>query len=192
MENDHYDKVISDLRLRITKLENTISVLEQLKAGGLPSVDSGMGGSQVTNDSPAPATGPGAFFGMTIADAAKKLLGGQRRQMSTSEIVPELEKGGVVLTSLDKVNTVGSILLRRFQTTGDIVRVSRGLWGLQEWYPGRRFPGGKNGKQEEQKGEETPQVENIAETEPDGPVAGNADWVGAETPPQEEDDPYDF
>lgn len=195
MENDqnpsHYDAVIADLRKRIKKLENTILVLEQLKAGGLPGISDELS-SAGQPDSPAPMTGPGAFFGMTIADAAKKLLTTQRRQMTTAEIVPELERGGVVLKSVDKTNTVGSILLRRFQTIGDIVRVSRGLWGLQEWYPGRRFPGGKAKAEESPKaGQEEEQQQNTVgnedRTETDKPAAGTADWVDRVMNPEPEE-----
>lgn len=148
MENDqgsgHYDAVIADLRRRIKQFESTITLLEQLKAGGLPdgaaTTQQGASDGKGPTHGPAPTTGPGAFFGMTVVDAAKKLLANQRRQMQTTEIVREIERGGIVLTSADKVNTVGSILLRRFQNSGDIVRVARGVWGLQEWYPGRKFP----------------------------------------------------
>jgi hypothetical protein len=174
----HYDAVIADLRRRITQLQNTISVLEQLKAGGLPGVpDLGDDHRETAGsgaESPAPATGPGAFLGMSIADAARKLLGTQRRQMTTSEITTEIERGGVVLTSVDKINTVGSVLLRRFYNTGDIVRVSRGIWGLAEWYPGRKFQKGGGAKSDESapKDSEEPQQEsagvgNEPGTEPD-------------------------
>lgn len=187
MENDQkpspYDPAIADVRAKIKRLENTLLVLEELKRGGLGGIgDIASPGGQSGGQSPAPSIGPGAFFGMTIVDAAKKLLHSQQRQMTTSEIVPELERGGIVLTSADKVNTVGSILLRRFQNQGDIVRVSRGLWGLQEWYPGRKFPGGRNSKQEEQKADDfTPLMEsagNEERTEPDKPTAGLAPWLG--------------
>jgi hypothetical protein len=41
------------------------------------------------------------------------------------------------MQSADAANTVGSVLTRRFNQTGDIVKVGRGVWGLAEWYPGR-------------------------------------------------------
>ena len=31
------------------------------------------------------------------------------------------------------------MLTRRFNEVGDIVRVGRGTWGLQEWYPNVSF-----------------------------------------------------
>lgn len=30
-------------------------------------------------------------------------------------------------------------MTRRFKDVGDIVRVDRGVWGLKDWYPGRKF-----------------------------------------------------
>jgi hypothetical protein len=43
------------------------------------------------------------------------------------------------MNSADPINTVGSVLTRRFKDVGDIVRVDRGIWGLKEWYPNRTF-----------------------------------------------------
>jgi hypothetical protein len=49
------------------------------------------------------------------------------------------------MNSVDPINTVGSVLTRRFAQVGDIVRVGRGTWGLADWYPNRTFkkPGPK-------------------------------------------------
>lgn len=192
MENDQrpgpYDAAIADVRKRIKQLENTLLVLEQLKAGGFPEVSDAGGtraGSHTSgSNSPAPDTGPGAFLGMSIPDAAKKLLATQRRQMTTSEIAREIERGGVVLTSADKVNTVGSVLLRRFYQNGDIVRVSRGVWGLAAWYPGRKFHKGGSGGKADDNGskdnhEESEAVGNEGETKPDSEESGDfGDLIG--------------
>jgi hypothetical protein len=53
---------------------------------------------------------------------------------------------------------VGSVLSRRFDQVGDIVKVGRGVWGLAEWYPNRSFkrkgsPKGENGSADLLKGE---------------------------------------
>lgn len=180
MENenasDPYKAVIADLRAQREKIDQAISLLEALSTTGTP-VASGIGsavaaGAAQKSGGPVPSLGPGAFLGMSIPDATKKLLSSQRRQMTTPEITREIERGGVVLTSADKVNTVGSVLLRRFYNTGDIVRVSRGIWGLAEWYPGRKFQkGGSKGEENGSKGvEETPEesasVGNEEETNP--------------------------
>jgi DNA-directed RNA polymerase delta subunit len=144
--SDPYALVLSDLRAKREQIDQAIAALEMIQGGLAMAVV----GTTSTTPSAQPAglsagspdVPNGALLGMSIADAAKKILIAQRRQMQTPEIVAALEKGGVVLTSNDKNNTVGSLLLRRFYNTGDIVRVNRGVWGLQEWYPGRKFAKG--------------------------------------------------
>jgi hypothetical protein len=178
MENenmaDPYEAVIADLRAQKDKIDQAISLLESLRGAGV-SMSSGMASAAAAaagkhDNNPVPALGPGAFLSMSIPDAARKLLSSQRRQMTTAEITREIERGGVVLTSSDKVNTVGSVLLRRFYQNGDIVRVSRGIWGLAAWYPGRKFQKSGAGKGEENgsKGnhEESEVVGNEEETKP--------------------------
>lgn len=158
MENgqmpDPYEAVIADLRAQQAKIEQTISLLESLrgKANGATFVASTA--PQDDTRASGSSLGPGEFLGMSIVDAAKKLLAIQRKPMRTPEIVVELERGGLVLQSADKVNTVGSILLRRFYQTEDIVRLRRGVWGLAEWYPGKRFPKG-NKAEDTAKGEDS-------------------------------------
>jgi DNA-directed RNA polymerase delta subunit len=83
--------------------------------------------------------GQGAFLGLTIVDAAKKLLAHERRSMSNSEIAEAFKRGGLALNSADVLNTIGSVMNRRFLKEGDVVRVGRGTWGLKEWYPNRSF-----------------------------------------------------
>lgn len=152
LKPDPYEAVLADLRAQRERINIAITTLEAIRGGKpMPRTDmshiSG-GGASASGDTKAgnrPDLGPGAFLGMSIVEAAKKLLATKHHQMRTADIVTELEKGGLMLTSVDKGNTVGSVLLRRFQNTGDIVRVKRGLWGLQEWYPGRKFPTGKKG-----------------------------------------------
>jgi hypothetical protein len=190
MENDQsadpYEAVLADLRSQKERIETAISLLESLRAGGAPgsvkTTGAGVGASSKPKEANKPTMGPGALLGMSIPDAAKKVLHSNHRPMSTVELVPELERGGVVMRASDKVNNLGSILLRRFYDIGDIVRISRGVWGLQEWYPGRKFPGGRakaqNGtKVEEQNGTYASAVENVEETESDKPTGAPADWI---------------
>ena len=63
----------------------------------------------------------------------------RKKVLGNADIVRELEAGGLVLTSENKINVVGSVLNRRAKQVGDIVSISRGKWGLREWYPNRRF-----------------------------------------------------
>src|SRR5260370_19661910 len=74
----------------------------------------------VADIKPPPSMGPGAFLGMTIVDAAKTLLSSERRQLSNAEILDAFKKGGLILNSADPLNTVGSVLNRRFMQIGDV------------------------------------------------------------------------
>lgn len=150
MSADPYVVVLADLRAKRQQIDHAIAAIEALQTGSIGAA-SGSGTAQGRSVDFARSTPDhGALLGMSIADAAKKVLQAKRGSLTTPEIVTELEKGGVVLTSADKNNTVGSLLLRRFYNVGDVVRVNRGVWGLQEWYPGRKFAkGNKVGEERE-------------------------------------------
>lgn len=133
---DPYEAVLADLRAKRDQIDQTIGLLEAMRTGSAParsmdfSADVGANGIVET---------AGMFLGMSIADAAKKLLNQRKRTMGNAEIASELKSGGLVMTGADPLNVVGSVLTRRFNNVGDIVRVGRGVWGLKEWYPGRTF-----------------------------------------------------
>jgi hypothetical protein len=74
-----------------------------------------------------------------ITEGAKALLAARRKPLNNVDIVAAFKVGGLHMNSVDPVNTVGSVLTRRFNLNGDIVRVGRGTWGLKEWYPNRNF-----------------------------------------------------
>lgn len=181
MENenlsDPYAVVLADLRAQKLKIEQAIEAIESLRGGLSPTTP-----SQPSSTSTQPkqvSDGPGAFLGMSIPDAAKKLLNAKRQPMRTPEIAAELERGGLHLTSADKVNTIGSVLLRRFNTVGDVVRVQRGVWGLAEWYPGRRFNKSATVKGEDSTKEDENENTDIQAVDETGtqPVAGTAPWT---------------
>jgi len=141
---DPYEAVIADLRRKRHEIDNAIAVIESVR--GSPSPKTAISPAGATGQSSGPkghphaeAMRPGAFLGMTIADATKALLARERRQLGNAEVHKGLVQGGLALTSKDALNTIGSVLNRRFKDVGDIVRVGRGIWGLKEWYPGRSF-----------------------------------------------------
>jgi hypothetical protein len=78
-------------------------------------------------------TGVGEFVGLTIAEAAKRVLAAHGEPMLNANIVSALQKGGMKFNSADPLNNVGSVLNRRAKDVGDIVRIGRGVWGLREW-----------------------------------------------------------
>ena len=133
---DPYDLVLVDLRAKREDLDNAIRTLEILRDGRL-----GISAS-ITTAAEQPSNiqdDAGAFLGMSIVDAAKALLKSRKRAMSNADILKAIQAGGVVLNGSDPLNVVGSVLTRRFNNVGDLVRVDRGIWGLKEWYPGRTF-----------------------------------------------------
>lgn len=138
-QGDPYDAVLADLRAKREAIDNAITVLENLRAGQLGSASQAPAVNILSTGSDETSKDAGMFLGMSIVDASKKLLGLRKRSMANAEILKELQEGGLVLTGADPLNVVGSVLMRRFNNVGDIVRVRRGVWGLKEWYPGRNF-----------------------------------------------------
>ena len=92
-------------------------------------------------------TEPGVFVGKSIVEAAKMLLAATRQPLRSPDIATALLAGGLVLNFKEPANTIGSVLGRRANDVGDIVKVGRGTWGLKDWYPGQSF-----GKKEASKG----------------------------------------
>ncbi len=133
---DPYDAVLADLRARRAELDSAIQMLEKLRDARLGVVPAAPTQVEAAIETEIDA---GAFLGMSIVDATKKLLKARKKALTNSEILKELTAGGIVLTGADPLNVVGSVLTRRFNQVGDVVRVARGTWGLKEWYPGRNF-----------------------------------------------------
>lgn len=135
---DPYDAVILDLRAKRDQIDSAITLLGVLR-GGITGIS--FDGPQATPPAASSddVTYPGAFLGMSIPEAARKLLAGKKRTLSNAEIALALKSGGLALASVDPMNTIGSVLTRRFMKVGDIVKVGRGVWGLKEWYPNRNF-----------------------------------------------------
>lgn len=132
---DPYETVLADLRAKQAQIEQAIAAIESLRGSAGVSAPVAPAGTA----SNTPSEGSGAFLGMSIVDATKKLLAGRRQTLKTPEILAALRTGGLVLTSKEPINVIGSVLTRHFNDVGDIVRVERGTWGLKEWYPGRSF-----------------------------------------------------
>lgn len=136
--SDLYAAVLADLRAKRDQIDQAIGLISSLMNVATLSPAAVSSPAQSIDESK-DGNPAGLFLGMSIVDAAKKLLGLRKRVMSNTEILAELQAGGLVLTGADPLNVVGSVLTRRFNNVGDVVRVSRGTWGLKEWYPGRNF-----------------------------------------------------
>lgn len=138
---DPYEAALADLYQRREQLNQAIGLLESIR-GGTVGASAGTA-SGVSNGAGAGSTKPetelGSLLGLSIVDAAKKLLAQHRRPLKNPEIATLFKQGGLHLNSKDWTNTIGAVLTRRFQEIGDIVRVDRGTFGLKEWYPNRSF-----------------------------------------------------
>jgi hypothetical protein len=133
---DPYAVVLADLRAKRAQIDQAIQAIESLRGiGGTV----GVGAAPTGEDQVPIQAEAGVYLGMSIAEAARKLLASRKRAMGTSDILTGLTAGGLALSSADPINTVSAVLGRRFDKVGDIVRVERGIWGLKEWYPNRSF-----------------------------------------------------
>jgi hypothetical protein len=135
-----YAAALAELRAQRDKIDAAIAAIEALTAGA-PS------GASVTTPI-ITAEGPSAFLGMSIPEAAKKLLATRRVPLKNPDIAVAFKLGGLHLNSKDPVNTIGAVLSRRADEVGDIVKVGRGTFGLKEWYPGRSFKKAKADNEE--------------------------------------------
>ncbi len=136
-----YKAVLEDLRVRRVQLDAAIAALELLS--GEPVVVFGaskpLSGPEIQADT---------FVGLNIAEAASKYLRiTGKGAKSTEQIADALNRGGLSCTQ----SSVSAILRRNNNSgEGDVIKVGRGLWGLQEWYPGR--PRRSNRPSSEQEG----------------------------------------
>ncbi len=121
------DKAVLDyLRAKRAALDQAIAALEG-KVGDLPIILNGGGGRQEIQ--------PDSFVGMNIATASVKYLQMVGRPARTTDQIHEaLAKGG--LPNFTRLS-VATILQRMANRGGEVVRASKGLWGLPEWYPNR-------------------------------------------------------
>lgn len=124
-----YDAAIEDVEGKIRQLQAVLETLRSLRAapadGSSPSAPVGSsreGDTEIRHDT---------FFGMTIADAARKYLTMVKHTKSTADIASALESGGMKHASKDFNMTLRSVLSPR----EEFVRVNSD-WGLTEWYPG--------------------------------------------------------
>jgi hypothetical protein len=130
---DPYAVVLADLKAKRDQIDQAIQAIESVRSGIPLTRTNPMAPESAPNDA-------GAYLGMSISDATKKLLSIRKQAMSNADIATALKQGGLVMSvNTDPQNTIGSVITRRFQQVGDIVKVGRGVWGLKEWYPNRTF-----------------------------------------------------
>lgn len=128
-----YEAVLADLRAKRDKLDAAIAGIETML--GISGNGSGSAGAKPNGDELPDSVEHDTFWRMSVPDATRKFLAMKKRPQSTKEIAAALEKGGVLHSSKDFPNTVGTVLTRIDQRGGDIVKLERGKFGLAEWYP---------------------------------------------------------
>ncbi|UVK43365.1 winged helix-turn-helix domain-containing protein [Mesorhizobium sp. AR07] len=173
MATDPYEVVLNDLRAKKAQIEQAISAIEAIR-GGMSSAATSMASPAPSASQNADIDSPGAFLGMSIVDAAKKLLAAKRQPLRNPDIAAAFKRGGLAMNSKDAVNTIGSILTRRANDVGDLVKVDRGTWGLKEWYPNRSFKKGNGEPREPVKG-----AEELVNSEAASPAVGASTIVAS-------------
>jgi hypothetical protein len=140
MEND-YENVILDLERRRAAYNAHVDALIQgLRTVVSAGVGSAAGGATATAHSahaPGGLLTPESLFGKSIPEAAIIALQAIKKPLHAKEIAEALEGAAYHHRSKNFVNTVNSILNRREETIGDVMKVGK-AWALPEWYPGRR------------------------------------------------------
>ncbi len=133
--NDPYELVLKDLYARRDQINSAIAAIEAMRGGQ----SSGTPGTSAPGQQKPDGEAGHDLLGMSIVDAAKRLLATKRKPLRNPDLAALFKEGGLVLNSKEPANTIGSVLTRRFTEVGDVVRVERGTWGLKEWYPNRSF-----------------------------------------------------
>jgi len=137
-----YKAVLADLKAKRAKYDAMITAMESFIA-----LDDGLAAIETSLSSGGASIQPDTFVGLNIAEAASKYLRVTGRPAkSTEQIAESLNRGGLNCTQ----SSVSAILRRNNNSgEGDVIKVGRGLWGLQEWYPARPRRSNRQGSEEE-------------------------------------------
>jgi hypothetical protein len=77
------------------------------------------------------------FFRMSVPNAIKSFLNISRRPRTAQDITDGLKRGGLTTKARNLYATVYPTLLR-MEKAGEVVRPTKGEWGLANWYSGGR------------------------------------------------------
>lgn len=142
-----YNAVLVDLRKKRDEIDKAICGIEiilGLTPSASPTSTPQAHSNHIAED---------AFFGLSIAEAAKKFLNIKKKPQTTKQIAEALTAGGLQNASGNFGNSVGSVLNRNAATaTSTFVNVSRGTWGLRSWYPNYRPKTAKGGSESKESG----------------------------------------
>lgn len=136
LSGDPYEVVLADLRAKRHELDVAIRAIEAVRPQPVAPESLGTPVPPELFRQPESAN-PRPFFGLSIEDGARATLRRHGEPMGPNDLVTALKDGGLVMNSEVPANTVSSVLNRGWRNGSDVVRVSRGMWGLAEWYPDR-------------------------------------------------------
>lgn len=73
---------------------------------------------------------------MSISEVAADVLSGKagKEAMTLKEIIAEAERGGYQFDGANPIQSARAAMVRRSNSVGDLVQVSRSHWGLRAWY----------------------------------------------------------
>lgn len=131
----NYEAVIADLEAKKDTLEKTIANLRQLISLGILGLQ--VSGSFTVSEQEG-SLPDDFFFGMGIADAAKKYLAVAKKTKTTREIADALERGGITHASQDFTKTVNTVLNTKLREENDEIIKVKEKWGLIGWYRGMK------------------------------------------------------
>lgn len=148
-----YVAVLADLEAKRSQIDAAIAGISVMLGQAAPPASIGAQGAAGNSGGATAEIQPDSFFSLSIPDAAKKYLGMRKRTATTPEIVEALRRGGQQNAGSENYSiTVGTVLNRAYTNGTGIVRVSRGTWGLAEWYPNKpRKPASKSADSAEEK-----------------------------------------
>lgn len=135
---DPIDALIAQMEAKMAKIQTAIEALRAVRgefsvSGSVP-MESLVRATDTTSSGKSDWENDATLFrSMTIPEATIKLLKLADRPLKNPEIAQYLQNGGLIMNSESAVNTVGSILTRRYQKVGDIQKHGRGTWVLREW-----------------------------------------------------------
>jgi hypothetical protein len=162
---DIYEPVIAELRAQIEEWQKMVVNLEMMRSKGAVTASVLAGNSNTPAANGTVNFSSDAFFGMTIADAAKKYLNGIRKTATARAIADALLAGGFKTSAKNFVENVRSIISR-----SQHFAFVNGEFGLAEWYPGRKVaakpraaqqqPGAEDAHSQSSENETNPTTEN--------------------------------
>jgi hypothetical protein len=135
-EETDYEKLLAELEAERISIDLTIAYIKRRMAKP-PEVAAFPPRVDTASTQRFPRLAQDTFFRMSVPQAIKTFLNIAKRPKTAKEITAALDSGGLTHQAKNLYATVYPTLMR-METGGEVVRVSKGEWGLAEWYPSGR------------------------------------------------------